>query len=112
MNEILEDHIVNNLNIIKSQFLYMDCIECVEKIENAKINLRSDDVKSKLRALKVVQGLSWSRIWDISDDSFIEPYNENSWYTFISQTVKKAKKLTNKIKTAGSKQQGQRFTFN
>ena len=96
MNKTLEENLVDNLNIIKSQFVNMVFFEGVEKIEKIKNNLINGSDREKQIALNSIMGLGWARIWDT--DSFIEPFDENSWYDFILTTIKKAKKYNKKIK--------------
>lgn len=88
----LPPNILNSLQRIKEQFSLMQYKSGLEDIEEIVMNLSSNVEQDREEALKKVKGLSWFKIWDLSDDCFIENHSMNSWLEFIQKTIKEVEK--------------------
>ena len=88
----LPSNITERLQKIKEQFLFMQYKTGIEDIDEIFVNLSSNIEKDREEALKKIKDLSWIKIWDLSDDSFIENHTMSSWLKFIQKTIKETEK--------------------
>jgi len=88
----LPPNILNSLERIKEQFSLMQYKSGLEDVEEIIINLSSSIEQDREEALKKVKGLSWFKIWDLSDDCFIENHSMNSWLKLIQKTIKEVER--------------------
>ncbi|NQY22095.1 MAG: hypothetical protein HRT40_12460 [Campylobacteraceae bacterium] len=85
--QLVPSQIKNNLKIIQEQFISLNDIESSEKVYLLTSKLISNDEKDREEALFSIIALKSPKLWDYSDDMFIDDYTNNTWYSFINKTI-------------------------